>query len=177
MAKHTKKSRQYTQEEKPANTVAEPILAYAYPQDPVAARTILLMGMQGKKDFTQIRNENDFIGVIRTGIPKLAMNHLMDVADITLAEMAAIIHTSDRNLRRYTDNEKLPQDQSERLVELARLYRRGEDVFGTMAEFRIWMDTVLLPFGNKKPKEFLDTSLGIGMIMNELGRLEHGILA
>jgi len=39
------------------------------------------------------------------------------------------------------------------------------------------MNTVLLPFGNKKPKEFLDTSLGIRMILDELGRIEHGILA
>jgi uncharacterized protein (DUF2384 family) len=39
------------------------------------------------------------------------------------------------------------------------------------------MDTVLLPFGNKKPKQFLDTSLGIAMIMDELGRIEHGIFA
>src|ERR1035437_7906747 len=129
--------------------VSEPAPAYGYMQDPMAARTIGLMGMEGKKDFAGIRNDNDFISVIRTGIPKQAMTHLMDVADISLNEMASIIHTSDRTLRRYTPQQKLSQEQSERLVEMARLYSRGEEVFGTMAEFRIWMDTVLLPFGNK----------------------------
>ena len=92
-------------------------------------------------------------------------------------EMASIIHTSDRTLRRYTPQQKLSQEQSERMVEMARLYSRGEEVFGTMEQFRQWMDSVLLPFGNKKPKEFLDTSLGIAMIMDELGRIEHGIFA
>jgi len=60
---------------------------------------------------------------------------------------------------------------------MAKLYSRGEEVFGNMEKFREWMNTVLLPFGNKKPKEFLDTSLGIRMILDELGRIEHGILA
>ena len=105
------------------------------------------------------------------------MTPLMDIADISLNEMASIVHTSDRTLRRYTSQQNLSQEQSERVVEMARLYSRGEEVFGTLDKFRQWKDATLLPFGNKKPKAFLDTSLGIGMIMDELGRIEHGILA
>jgi uncharacterized protein (DUF2384 family) len=48
---------------------------------------------------------------------------------------------------------------------------------GTLSAFRKWMDTPLLPFGNKKPKELLDTLLGIRLITEELGRIEHGIFA
>ena len=172
-----KKKSSYENNEQKENIVSEPAAAYGNIQDPEAARTIVLMGMEGKRDFAHIKNENDFINVIRTGIPKQAMTRLMHIADISLTEMASIIHTSDRTLRRYTEQQKLSQDQSERMVEMARLYSRGEEVFGTMEKFREWMDAVLLPFGNKKPKAFLDTSLGIAMIMNELGRIEHGIFA
>ena len=91
--------------------------------------------------------------------------------------MAAIVHTSDRTLRRYTANQKLSQEQSERMIEMARLYSRGEEVFGTMDKFKQWMDNTILALGNKKPKEYLDTSMGINMLMNELGRIEHGIFA
>ena len=175
--KHKTSGYQSKETDSTANTVSEPSLAYGNMQDVMASRTIGLMGMEGKKDFAHIKNENDFISVIRTGIPKQAMSHLMHVADISLNEMAAIIHTSDRTLRRYSPQQKLSQEQSERLIEMARLYSRGEEVFGTMENFRQWMDSILLPFGNKKPKEFLDTSLGIGMIMDELGRIEHGIFA
>jgi len=158
--------------------VSEPYVAYGnILPDTVSARTIGLMGMEGKKAFADIKNDNDFIGIIRAGIPKQAMTHLMEIADITLTEMAAIVHTSDRTLRRYTPQQKLSQEQSERMVEMARLYSRGEEVFGSLNDFKEWMNTVLLPFGNKKPKEFLDTSLGIGMIMDELGRIQHGIFA
>ena len=157
--------------------VSEPVFSYTYVQDPISARTIGLMGMEGKKEFASIRNNNDFIGLIRNGIPKQAMTYLMDATDLSLIEMANIIHTTDRTLRRYSPAQKLPQEQSEGIVELASLYSRGEEVFGTMARFRQWMDSVLLAFGNKKPKEFLDTSIGIRMILDELGRIEHGVLA
>ena len=62
-------------------------------------------------------------------------------------------------------------------AEIAALYTKGADVFGSAEKFSLWMDSVLLPFGNKKPKEFLDTSARIDMIMDELCRIEHGVLA
>ncbi|MES2702833.1 MAG: antitoxin Xre-like helix-turn-helix domain-containing protein [Bacteroidota bacterium] len=157
------------------SAVSEPLATYSI--NAAATRSIMLMGMNGRQSFTGIKNESDFIEVIRNGIPKQAMMNLMQVAGLSLLEMAAIIHTSDRTLRRYTPAQKLSQEQSERMVEMARLYSRGEEVFGTMDAFREWMDTMLLQFGNKKPKDYLDTSLGINMIMDELGRIQHGIFA
>jgi len=175
-AEKTKKISEYKTDNVSQGIVSEPYETYGnYIQDPMAKRTIGLMGMQGKHDFAQIKNDNDFINIIRNGIPKQAMTHLMDIADISLVEMAGIMHTTDRTLRRYTPTQKLPLDQSEGIVAMAMLYSRGEAVFGSMDEFREWMNTKLQPFGNKKPKEFLDTSLGIGMIMDELGRIQHGI--
>jgi putative toxin-antitoxin system antitoxin component (TIGR02293 family) len=172
-----KENNTYLPPEGATGKVSEPAVAYGAIQNPAATRAILMMGMQGKRDFAAVKNENDFISVIRAGIPKQAMNHLMEIADLTLTEMAAITHTSDRTLRRYSAHERLSQEQSERMIELAKLYGRGEEVFGNMERFRNWMDTILLPFGNKKPKAFLDTSMGIQMIMDELGRIEHGVLA
>jgi putative toxin-antitoxin system antitoxin component (TIGR02293 family) len=154
-------------------TVEEPIITYTN----TAMRTIGMMGMIGKKDYGTIKNENDLIDVIRTGVPRRVMDNLMTITDISMTEMAAIIHTSDRTLRRYTPSQKLSQEQSERMVELARLYTRGEEVFGSIPEFRQWMNTQLVTFGNKKPKDYLDTSLGIAMITDELGRIQNGIFA
>ena len=173
----SKKTKPYAAETAENTTVSEPIAVYGYAQDAMAIRTIGLMGMEGKRDFAHIKNENDFINIIRTGIPKQAMTHLMQVADLSLTEMASIIHTSDRTLRRYSPGQKLSQEQSERMIEMARLYSRGEEVFGSIEKFKDWMDAALLSLGNKRPKEYLDTSLGINMLMDELGRIEHGIFA
>ena len=172
-----KTSKGYTEPIDANDIVSEPVVMYGGMRDTIAERTISIMGMEGKRGFAEIRNDNDFINVIRTGIPKQAMDNLMEITDLTLTEMASIVHTSDRTLRRYTAGQKLSQDQSERMVEMAKLYGRGEEVFGNLENFREWMNTRLIPFGNKKPKEYLDTSIGIRMIQDELGRIEHGIFA
>jgi putative toxin-antitoxin system antitoxin component (TIGR02293 family) len=137
------------------------------------------MGKDGVSaaDVVNTYKEDDLINIIRSGIPKVAMASIMDIGNLTLADMAAITHTSDRTLRRYKPQEKLTQDQSERMIELAKLYTRGEEVFGAMDLFNEWMNTRLLPFNNKRPKDYLDTMVGINMIFDELGRIEHGVLA
>ncbi len=176
--KNEKKKNYQSDEETPANQLNEPMVTYTTTMNKTpTGRTITMMGMSGKKEFEAIQNENDFINVIRTGIPRQAMTYLMDIADLSLLEMANITHTSDRTLRRYKPQQKLTQEQSERMIELAKLYSRGEEVFGKLETFRVWMDTSLLPFGNRKPKEYLDTSMGIKMILDELGRIEYGIYA
>lgn len=91
--------------------------------------------------------------------------------------MANILHTTDRTLRRYTAKQKLNPEQSERLIEMAKLYTRGEDVFESLENFKTWMATPVAALGNKQPKDFLDTSMGIQLLMDELGRIEHGIFA
>lgn len=172
-----KKPKEYKTNEPAANIMSEPVYAYGHSLNSAMMRTVGLMGMEKSRDFASVKNEKDFIDVIRAGIPRQAMSHLMEVMDMSLDEMAAIVHTSDRTLRRYTPHQKLSQEQSERMIELARLYSRGEEVFGSIDKFKDWMNTVLLSLGNKKPKDFLDTSIGIGMLMDELGRIEHGIFA
>ena len=140
-------------------------------------RALFLMGVASSAPFNTVKNVADFIYCIRAGVPKKALDNLIEVTGISAAEMAAIVRTSDRTLRRYTTNQKLNPEQSERVIELAKVYSRGEEVFGSIDAFREWMNGAVLALGNKKPKEFLDTSLGIEMLMDELGRIEHGIFA
>jgi putative toxin-antitoxin system antitoxin component (TIGR02293 family) len=91
--------------------------------------------------------------------------------------MAILMRLSDRTLRRYNPQTLLNPEQSERVIELSRLYSRGEDVFGNLDNFKEWMNSTVMALGNIKPKTLLDTSLGIDILMNELGRIEHGIFA
>jgi putative toxin-antitoxin system antitoxin component (TIGR02293 family) len=124
-----------------------------------------------------VEGKYDFIDLIRKGVSRKALDFLMETTGITPLEMAAIMHTSDRTLRRYTASKLLNPEQSERVIELARLYSRGEEVFGSLDAFKEWIESNVIALGNKKPKEFFDTSLGIELLMEELGRIEHGIFA
>lgn len=158
----------YDEEEITSSELKEAAVTYGTPTH----RVIALMGIHQK-----VGNDNDFISMIREGVLKETMDHLMNITGLNAQEMASITHTSDRTLRRYTPKTKLNQEQSERMIELAKLYSRGEAVLGTLDNFKIWMDTPQIAFGNKRPKEYLDTSLGIEWITDELGRMEHGIFA
>jgi putative toxin-antitoxin system antitoxin component (TIGR02293 family) len=156
----------------PVSMVNDSVTAYVATLD---LKAIHLLGVENK--YRSIDRETDFIELIRSGISKKSLDHLISLIGYSIAEIADIIHVSDRNLRRYAANEKLNTEQSERLVELARLYSKGEEVFGTMNAFKVWMSSDILALGNQKPKSFLDTSLGIDLLMKELGRIEHGVFA
>ncbi len=175
-------SKKYNTEEPPLSILEDPAVAYAAAAPSGAflnlVRGVLhLLGIPGQSTSSTIRNNADFIGIIRKGVPKKSLDHLMDHTGLTVAEISTIIRTSDRTLRRYTARQKLNPEQSERIIELARLYSRGAEVFGSMDAFKQWMNSTVLALGNKKPKTYLDTSLGINILMNELGRIEHGIFA
>ncbi len=119
--------------------------------------------------------EEYLISLIRRGLSKKVMDEVIKLTGITQQEMAGYIRTSDRTLRRYTPSTILSAEQSERIIELALLYYKGGDVFENMDAFKQWMDTPLLALGNKKPKGYLDTSIGIEKLHHILGRIEHGI--
>jgi putative toxin-antitoxin system antitoxin component (TIGR02293 family) len=140
-------------------------------------RPVALLGLSFTKPYNQIQTQFDFIDCIRLGLPKKALDNLASVAGFSNIEIATMVHTSDRTLRRYSSTQKLDAEQSERIIELAKLYSRGEEVFGNIEAFRSWIDREVIALGNKKPKSFLDTSLGIEMLLDELGRIEHGVFA
>lgn len=140
-------------------------------------RAVALLGAAAIKPFNKVKNNMDFIRCIREGLPRKSLDSLLHVTGITTDEITGIIRTSDRTLRRYGAEQKLSAEQTERLIEIAKLYSRGEEVLGSMEAFKEWMDSTVLALGNNKPKAFLDTSIGIEMLMNELGRIEHGIFA
>ena len=140
-------------------------------------RSLVFMGMDAVAPFNTVENVSDFIQCIREGVPKKALDNLIHITGISSIEMSGIMRTSERTLRRYSSKQKLNAEQSERVIELAKIYSRGEEVFDTLDAFKEWMNDSVMALGNKKPKEFLDTSMGIEMLMDELGRIEQGIFA
>ncbi len=158
------------------NQLLEPAVDY-YTAQEGNWNSLKLMGLDTEDIFKPVENTVDFINRIREGIPKAALDHLAAIIGFSGAEMAGIVHTSDRTLRRYSPDQKLTADQSERIVELAKLYARGAEVFDSLELFKTWMSTPIDALGAKRPNEFLDTSMGIDLLMDELGRIEHGIFA
>ncbi|NVO19895.1 MAG: DUF2384 domain-containing protein [Bacteroidetes bacterium] len=118
------------------------------------------------------------IEMIRNGI-KFPSFHLFAVkTPFSMSEWSSFLHISDRTMQRYT-KEKRTFDplQSEKIVEIALFYNKGTEVFGSPEKFNSWLETDNLSLGKTKPKYFLDNSFGIGLLKDELTRIEYGVLA
>jgi putative toxin-antitoxin system antitoxin component (TIGR02293 family) len=171
-------------EDNEKNTLNEPALTYGerlnvalFQTKPQAALATWPSSFLAIKAFKSVDNDFEEIAAIKSGVPMSSLSFFMEKAGLSLVEMADILHTTDRTLRRYDAHKKLNPEQSERAIELAKLYARGEDVFGNLENFKQWIDSPIMALGFKKPKEFLDTSVGIGVLMKLLGRIEHGVFS
>ena len=64
---------------------------------------------------------------------------------------------------------------TEKILEIEEVYRKGIAAFGK--GFLAWMDAENIALGNVKPKVLLKNSFGIRRLLDQIGRMEHGVLA
>lgn len=111
---------------------------------------------------------------IRDGIPKVAVDNLLEKTSVSRTQLSQIIHISLRQLNRYQDDDLLSVEQSNFLYEFTRIYIRGLDIFGDVQTFDKWLMRHNLALGDKIPLELLDTSEGIRLVDDVLSQIEYG---
>ena len=95
-----------------------------------------------------------------------------------MQDWADFLHISGKTLSRYQKEEKTFDTlQSEKILQIEMLYKRGEEVFGSSEYFLVWLQAENLALGKTKPQDLIGSNFGISLLMDELTRLEHGILA
>ena len=153
------------------NMINEPMVAYA-----TGGSANMFYNLLGgpKSNYS---NEWDIVKLARNGFSKKALLSLAKKISLTLQELTNILHISERTLQRYDDDAIIKTEYAEKAVELARLYTRGQEVFGSMDKFKLWMKAPSFIFNGEAPVSLLDTSAGFDMVFTELGRIEHGIFA
>ena len=159
----------YKTEDKETPILSEPMVAYI-----TKSSVNPFYGLLGNR---HISSDYDILQLTRNGLPKRILLSLAKKISITIQELANIMHISERTLQRYDDDAIVKSEYAEKAVELARLYTRGEEVFESMDNFKIWMKMPGLVFNGESPLSLLDTSVGFDMVFTELGRIEHGIFA
>ena len=119
----------------------------------------------------------DVISAIRAGLPAQSVKVFSDAVDLSLSELSTYIHVSSKTLeRRLKDNVALNVEASDRLVEMAKVFARASDVIGDKEHARKWLFKPSRVLGDVTPVSLLDTSSGVEIVMDELGRIEHGIV-
>jgi putative toxin-antitoxin system antitoxin component (TIGR02293 family) len=136
------------------------------------------MSEEKKYKFIEEEDDSNLTNVVREGVSYYRFTKLSEYIQLTLQDWAEYLHLSERTMQRYKkEGKKFDPIHSERIVVIELLYKKGIDIFGIKDNFYTWMDTVSIGLGNVKPKDLLDTSFGISMVYDELGRIEHGIFA
>jgi len=93
-------------------------------------------------------------------------------------DWSTILHLSERTLQRYkTEKKTFDSIYSDKILQIAILYKLGTETFGDKANFDTWLETKSIALGGVKPKELLDNTFGISLVRDELNRIENGVLA
>lgn len=160
------------------NILNEPSAIYGVQLFDVAQQMVLLFGGVGALNLkSNVVSDFDLLELTRRGIPKKAILALIKKISLTIQELAGVMHINERTFQRFNDTEFIKSEYSEKAIELARLYARGEEVFGSLDKFKLWMKTPSIVFKNNTPFALLDSSIGFGLVFNELGRIQHGIFS
>ncbi len=118
------------------------------------------------------------INLARKGIEYSLFQSIVTTGPFTIKEWVNFLHITERTLQRYKkENKSFEPLQSERILEIAQLQKRGKDIFGSTENFNQWMNSKIIALGGIRPKELLDNSFGISLLNQELTRIEHGVLA
>ena len=120
---------------------------------------------------------HDYVRMSRKGITKSAAYALGKAFSFTIEELAGVLNITARTLQRKADSETMPLHVSERLIELFVLFKMGVEVFGDSTKFLSWLQTPVVSLGGIAPKAFLDTTFGIKIVYDELGRIQHGVFS
>lgn len=63
------------------------------------------------------------------------------------------------------------------VADLIKVRKRSEEVFGSTAAAEEWLQSEVIGPGPQTHRELMISDKGIEMVLNELGRIEHGIVS
>lgn len=118
------------------------------------------------------------IRAIQQGISAERFFTLAQQTGISQKKLAGLLEVSPRTLNRYRrEGKNLGAKESELLVKLSLLLKRGAEIFGNMEAFISWLDQPAYGLDRQVPFELLYTSEGVNLVANEVERIAYGDLA
>ncbi|MEQ8472903.1 MAG: DUF2384 domain-containing protein [Marinoscillum sp.] len=92
--------------------------------------------------------------------------------------ISEIIELNPKTIKKYkAENISFSPLRSELLLKLVALFQKGVAVFGTRDAFLTWLGKAAHGLGGLIPFDLLKTSDGIGLVDDELDRIQYGATA
>ena len=124
-----------------------------------------------------IQNRMDLIELCKNGIARDALVHLAKYMGISMHQLSRILPVTERTIQRCAPGKPLSRIVSEHIIQIAEVAARGTDIFGDKDRFLAWMKIPNLALSNRTPLSLLNSRLGTEMVLDELGRIEHGVFS
>jgi len=112
--------------------------------------------------------------IVERGLPSYTVELLVEVLDLTIDEVCRIIHVSRRTLARYR-NRTLNPHLSDHILMVYNVYERTVEVMESSENAKIWLKNPNKVFRFRRPLDYLSSFAGSQEVLDELGRLQHGV--
>lgn len=111
----------------------------------------------------------------RKGIKKSALRNISNALNIPMKKLAKLLPVTERTLQRRAADSLLNSTTSQQVILIGQLITRGTEIFGGQESFQQWVHQSNVALGGYSPLDLMDTTIGVQLVMDELGRLEHGV--
>ena len=125
----------------------------------------------------KIQNRMDLVELSDKGVTKNALRHLAKFLSFTMNQMAALLPVTERTIQRYAPKKHFSRVVSEQILQIAEVAAMGAEVFEDRDKFLSWMDHPNRALADKTPLSLLNSRFGAEMVLDELGRIEHGVFS
>ena len=125
----------------------------------------------------RIQRRQDLISLGHRGVTKDALLNLARFLSFPIDQIAELLPISERTIQRYTRGQHFNRAVSEQILQIAEVVAKGVEVFEDRDRFLTWMQQPNVALGNKTPVSLLSSRFGTQMVLDELGRIEHGVLS
>ena len=109
---------------------------------------------------------------IRKGVKKAEWKKLIRSIGHTEKELEGILPASISSMQKRSVYSK---ETSERIYELAELYRLGYEVFDSPADFRQWLMSPTRVLDGQRPFDLLDSSFGFKVVTDAIVRIQYNV--
>jgi putative toxin-antitoxin system antitoxin component (TIGR02293 family) len=116
------------------------------------------------------------LGRIREGLSFRSWEQFLRNTGLDRETAAHVVNIAPRTLARRKEEGRLHQDESDRLIRVARVFARAVELFcGDVSPAREWLSRPQPALGGCTPLDYAATELGSREVENVIGRLEYGI--
>jgi putative toxin-antitoxin system antitoxin component (TIGR02293 family) len=117
----------------------------------------------------------EFHDAAERGLRIFVFDALMENLRMSGDELLGTLAVSPRTLSRRQKTGALSPEESDRAMRLARVAAQAEEVLGGRNEAVHWLHQANRSLGGHKPLDLVRTDAGAGLVVDVLGRLEHGV--